>query len=244
MTLPESITLASLVYIFGVMFASGLLVGSVGYGMNLIAGPLLILIEPGIVPGPLLVAGLVISILMALRERNSIDIWGLKWALAGRIPASFGAAALLAILPLATFKLVFAGLVILAVVLSLSGLRFPHSRTSHIGAGLLSGIMGTIAAIGSPPVALLYQHDKGSRIRATIGGYGLVSTLTSMLFLAAFGEFSLPEINLSLMIIPGAVTGFLLSSRFTPILDKGYTRPAVLATAVLAAVIAVLQTLL
>ena len=37
-------------------------------------------------------------------------------------------------------------------------------------AGLFSGIMGTLAGLGGPPMAILYQNEKGSVIRGTLSG--------------------------------------------------------------------------
>ena len=53
--------------------------------------------------------------------------------------------------------LLFGGLILLGVCLSLSGLRLPPIRGVLVGAGALSGVMGTVASIGGPPMALLYQ---------------------------------------------------------------------------------------
>lgn len=69
--------------------------GAVGFGMALVAAPLLVLIRPQLVPGPLLVSGLALTLLVARRERDSIDLLGVKWGLVGRVPGvAIGALAL------------------------------------------------------------------------------------------------------------------------------------------------------
>ena len=55
--------------------------GSAGMGFALIAAPMLVLIDATLVPGPLLAAGLTLTVMMAIRERRAIDVWGLGWAL-------------------------------------------------------------------------------------------------------------------------------------------------------------------
>ena len=48
--------------------------GSVGFGLGMLAALILVLIDPKLVPGPLL---------FAFREHREIDLHGVSWALAG-----------------------------------------------------------------------------------------------------------------------------------------------------------------
>ena len=75
--------------------------GAVGFGMALLAAPLLVLIRPELVPGPLLINGLALTLLVARRERDSIDLFGVKWALVGRVPGVALGALALATVPVA-----------------------------------------------------------------------------------------------------------------------------------------------
>ena len=47
--------------------------GAVGFGMNLLAVPALVLLDPTFVPGPAVAVGLVLSVLVAGRERSPVD---------------------------------------------------------------------------------------------------------------------------------------------------------------------------
>ena len=68
-------------------------------GFALIAAPVLILIDTSLVPGPLLGAGLSMTLLMAIREHDAIDVKGVRWAVLGCIA---GAAAAIPVIRLLT----------------------------------------------------------------------------------------------------------------------------------------------
>ena len=53
--------------------AGATLQGAVGFGLGLLSVPLLILIEPDFIPGPLILAAFFLNILVSLRERQSVD---------------------------------------------------------------------------------------------------------------------------------------------------------------------------
>ena len=46
---------------------------TVGFGLGLVAAPVLLLIEPMLVPGPLMASGVILTLLMAYRERQDLD---------------------------------------------------------------------------------------------------------------------------------------------------------------------------
>ena len=111
-------------------------------------------------PGPLLVSGLALTLLVARRERDSIDLLGVKWGLVGRVPGVAIGAFALALIPEAID--VAAGRAswsLAGVALGGSRLRITPSPRVLLVAGFVSGIFGTIASIGGPPLALLYQHE-------------------------------------------------------------------------------------
>ena len=221
-----------------------LLQGAVGFGLSLIAAPLVTLIDPALVPGPLLFAALVLPILTARRDRSWVDLRGVRWALVGRVPGSVLGAAVLARLSPRLMSLAV-GLVVLAgVAMTASGVRLrPRGRTLLV-AGVLSGFMGTTAAIGGPPIALVYQHAEGPRLRGTLAGYFVVAAMISIAVLAAAGRFGRHDLLAGLALLPGVVLGYAASHRVARWVDRGFTRHAVLLVSTLAALALVLRALL
>jgi uncharacterized membrane protein YfcA len=227
-----------------VVGAGSVLQGSVGFGLGLVSVPLLILIEPRLIPGPMLFNGIALTLLLSHRERRSIDFGGVGWALVGRFPGTALGAAALLVLPRHELDLAFAVLVLLAVAVTSLPIRVPPNRAGLIGAGALSGFMATTVAIGGPPIALLLQHAAGPRLRGTLSGFFLVGATVSLLTLAAIGRFGRTELVLALVPLPGIIIGFLISARIAKRLDHAHTRQAVLAVAAVTGVVAMVKALM
>ena len=208
---------------------------SVGFGLGLIAAPLIFLIYPPLVPGPLMASSVALTLLIAFREREAIDFAGLGFAFAGRIVGTLVAAVVWITLPSENFDFVFAGLVLLGVALSLSSLRIDPKPATASAAGALSGFMGTLSSIGGPPMALLYQRASGPRIRGTLSGHFVIGALVSLTALAAVGKFGRAEIILSIWLIPGILAGFVISRWVRESVDRAGARPFVLGLSILAA---------
>ncbi len=217
--------------------------GSVGYGMALLSGPILVLFEPRLMPGPYLLSSVVLSMLMVLRERRELVIGDLVWAIGGRIPGSFLAAALVGVLAASTFNLSFGLIILLGVGLSLSGLRFPPNRFNLFVAGVFSGIMGTIAAIGGPPIALVYQDAPGGRLRTNLSVFFVFGTMISIISLIAANKLGLAELLLALNLLPGIFLGFLLSNFLVKKIDPRRMRSVVLGVATVSAVVLIVRQL-
>jgi uncharacterized membrane protein YfcA len=124
--------------------------------------------------------------------------------------------------------LLFGGLVLAAVGLSASGLHPATTPRTLVAAGTLSGFMATVASIGGPPIALLYQRETGPSIRATLSAFFLVGTVLSLGGLHLIGRFGSHELVLGMLMLPGMVIGFAASRWTTHVFDRGLIRPAIL----------------
>jgi len=226
-----------------VVAVGSLLQGAVGFGLSLIAAPLVTLIDPTLVPGPLLMAALVLPVLTARRDRSWIDLRGVRWALVGRVPGSIlGAAMLSGLSP--RYMSLAVGLVVLAgVAMTASGIHLRPRGPTLLVAGVLSGFMGTTAAIGGPPLALVYQHAEGPRLRGTLAGYFVVAAAISIAVLALAGRFGLHDLVAGVALLPGVVLGYSFSHRAARWVDRGFTRHAVLLVSALAALALVIRAL-
>jgi uncharacterized membrane protein YfcA len=242
--MTDPLTAIELLAACAVVTIGSMLQGAVGFGLGLFSVPILALIDPSLVPGPLLFCGLVLTILMAYRERKAMDVSGLKWGLVGRLLGTLVAVVVLTNVPKKEMTLTLGALVLFAVALSASGLHVNPTTWTLLGAGTLSGFMGTTSTIGGPPIALLYQNAPGARLRSTLSSYFALGTTISLLALAAAGRFGRYEFWSALALLPGVLIGFLLSARTLSLLDRGYTRAAVLTVSVVSGVIVILRELL
>ena len=229
-------TLLELGIVLGISAVGAFVQGSVGFGHNLIAAPVLALVDERFVPGPAIATATVLTLLMAVRDRSGLHLGEIRTAMIGRIPATVLAAITVALLPARLLAVLFAFLVLVAVGLTASRLRIRPTTRSLLVAGALSGYMGTATSIGGPPMALLYANEDGRRMRGTLAGYFLLGTVVSLVALAATGSYGMDEVELSLVAAPGIVVGFAVSGPGARLLDAGRTRPAILTVSALAAV--------
>ena len=172
--------------------------GSVGFGLGMFAAPLLLLFAPALVPGPLLCSSAALTLLLTHREWRAIQIGEVKWALVGRIAGVAIAVSVLAVVPADRISVLLGALVLIAVGVSMSGIHPRVSRRTLLGAGTLSGFMGTAVSIGGPPMALLYQHESGPRIRGTLSAYFVSGVSISLVGLSLLGRFGFTEFLLAL----------------------------------------------
>jgi hypothetical protein len=213
------------------VFVGSLVQGVVGIGFAIVAAPVLFMIDPRLVPGPVIVAAFLLTALTAIREHEAIHFQGLGWGLAGRLPGTLAGAALLTVIPAEQMATPLGLMVLVAVAISATSVHFEPGPRALFGAGLLSGFMGTSSSIGGPPMALVYQHGPGSQLRATLGAYFVAGAMMSLTALIAVGRFGSTEIWFGVALVPGSLLGFALSSRLRGWVDAGNTRPAVLAVA-------------
>ena len=215
----------------------------IGFGLGVFSVPLLLLFAPGFVPGPLLAASVVLTVLLAHHDRAGINWRDLLWALSGRTVGIAIATALLATVSARALGLWSGGLVLFAVALSASGLRVPPAPRSLLAAGLLSGVLGTAVSIGGPPIALIYQHETGARLRGTLAAFFLIGVTMSLAGLRVADRFGWTELRLATYLLPGVLAGFLFARRAAHLIDRGYTRPAILTISALSSVLVIARAL-
>jgi hypothetical protein len=210
--------------------------GLVGFGQALVAAPLLLLIDTRLVPGPITVAGIAINLLMLTRDRGHADTGRLRWSVLGLVPGTALAAGALAVLSGRALAVAAGCLILVAVGLSAVGLSARPTPRTLAGAGLVSGFMGTVASVGGPPMALLYQRAGGPLLRATLARFFTVSSALTLVALAIAGRLGRDEVGTGLVLLPGAVAGWALSRRVVVRVDRLLLRPAVLALSAVSAV--------
>jgi uncharacterized protein len=214
--------------------------GAVGFGMNLLAVPVLVVLDPAFVPGPAVAMGLVLSGLVAARERVPLDR-RLGWAVAGLLPGTAAALLLLAWVSARSLAAPLGGCVLLAVLLSAVRLQLSPRRFTLAAAGVASGFLATAASIGGPPLALVYSRSGGSRLRANLSGFFVVTGVVSLAALALAGHFGVHELRLSLALLPGVLLGYLASNVLRPFVDGGHAHTSVLVLSALAGLGAVAE---
>ncbi|MGB3815447.1 MAG: sulfite exporter TauE/SafE family protein [Shinella sp.] len=215
------------------LIAAGAIQGSTGFGFNMLAAPLLAIIDPSFVPGPMLALATIVCIGGALREYADVHRRDLAFSLFGRVIAASLAALCLGLLSPQIFSALFGLSVLAAVVLSLVGLQIQATPKTLFAAGAISGFMGTLTSIGSAPMALVYQNTTGARMRATLNAFFVLGGLLSIIALALVGQFGRSDIVLAAFMTPPAFIGFLLSGYTRNLVDRGHVKTVVLVVSTL-----------
>ena len=223
------------------MLVGAIVQGGIGFGGNLLAVPVLVLLDPELIPGPALIGALSLTVGMVVREPGQGDWHRVFPALVGRVPGSLLGAALVAALSTDALTWFFAMAILVAVGISATGVHVTPTRANLFGGGLASGFTATSIAVGGPPMALVLQSSEGPVVRRTLARFFTVGVGFSFAALALFGEMGWADIGRGLALVPGTVIGLLLSGRLARFLDRGYTRTAVLTLSALAAVAALVR---
>lgn len=215
--------------------------GSIGFGANLLAAPVLAVVEPRALPATLMLLVLPLAGTMVRRERHGVDRRGVALLIAGRVPGTVVGAAVAAAVASEVLSVLAGAAVLLAVATSVVTPHVPVTPTTTVAAGVVSGAMGTATSIGGPPLALLYQRREGPVLRATLAAVFAIGTVLSLLALAVAGALAGWQVALALALAPGTLTGTALGGVLAERIDGRWLRPAVLVVAAVAAAGAVVR---
>ena len=238
----EPVSVLDIVLVTLVVAAGTTVQGTVGFGAALVAAPLLVLIEPTLVPGPISVGAIAFGFLMLTRETGAAHWEAIRWPAIGLLPGAIVGAVIVASLADRDQLTIFsATMVLVAVALSLGGLHPRRRPPQLLAGGAASGFMATSVGIGGPPVALFFQHASGSEIRGALARFFILSSAAAITLLAVVGRFGWHELGEGLLLVPGAACGFLLSGRLVGRFDRGHVRTAVLTLSTASAVAAIVR---
>lgn len=206
MTFDTALWVSALAVMAGALIQA---TGGIGYAM--FAAPIVALMRPDLVPGPMILGGGMVSLLIVLRERCSVDVRGAAIAVAGRVPGSIVAGLVIGLAPRSAFAVSFALLILVAIALSAGGWRVRATPFSLAIAGFTSGVMGTITSVGAPPMGIVLQNSEPAVLRATLAAFLVAGTVVSLAVLAWAGRFGLHELGLGLLLLVPIALGFALS---------------------------------
>lgn len=214
---------------------------SIGFGMGMLAAPVVALVDPGLIPGTLIMLATMVTLLVVIRERTAIDLSGAGWALLGRVPGTVAGALLLTALPERALALTIAAVVLGGTVLTGSGwVPLPRRRTLVL-AGATSGLLGTATSIGGPPMALVWQRHSGPELRGTMAGFFLVGSLMSMAVLTITGSIGADTVRWFALLAPASLAGYVVSRWANRLLTPRRQRWTAIAISGLGAALLIVQ---
>jgi len=230
--------LAGLLVVGLAMFVGALVQGSVGFGAAIVAFPVIVLVEPALLPQSIMLAAFPLTVVVFLRNRANA-VWPEVAALAiARLPGVALGVAIVGILRPTALAVLGAGFILAAVAGTAVAPPLQRRWGTLATAGLASGFFGASVGIGGPPVGLLYQHDTGSTIRATVGTVGLIGVVTTVAGLTIGGAMSATDLRTGLALMPFGLAGALTARHLLRWADQR-VRLIVQAISILGAMLAI-----
>lgn len=229
---------------FTITIAAGLVQGTIGFGLAVVSVPVLSLLDRDLAPVPQLLIALPLALAMVWREWRDLDLTGVGWVLAGRLPGAALGVVLLKRFSDAALDALIAGLVLAGVAIVASGVVIRLNPFTKVTAGVASGTMGLVASIGGPPLALLYREVEGGRLRSSLNAIFAIGIIFSISVRSVTGEISANDLRVAAFLVPAAFGGLWLSRYVTDEFEGPRLKAAVLVVSALAAVGLLIRTVL
>jgi len=211
---------------------------ALGFGMAVIAAPILVMIEPSWVPVVITINALVLSVFNTWSQRQWVNARSLAIPMVARIPGTILGAWLLLQLNVFWLQVCVATCVLLAVLVSYYGKQFSYTSTRLSVAAFVSGITGTTTSIGGPPMALVMQHGDSKTVRANLSLFFIYSCSVSIVAYGFMGLLTTEIVSASLSYTPVCLLGFHYGKRAQGFVDAGRFRPLLLTLCTIAGLIA------
>ena len=216
---------------------------TLGIGAGLVAGPALTVIEPELLPGPMLAMAMVVNVRNAVADRQSTHVLAWKRALLGA-PLGLGlGAVVLSFTNVKTLSLLVSFFVLGAVALQLSGLKPPSGTISDYIAGTATAFSSTVAALPGPMFVVFHGHRSPGTVRGTLASFMLLVTPAILLFLAIDGRFGFRQFALAVALAPAMFLGLLFGKALRPRISIDRFRVIILSVASLSAAAVIIRTI-
>jgi uncharacterized membrane protein YfcA len=239
--MPFDIPLQELLLITAIMLAGAASQAVIGMGLNLITIPILLLINPIYAPAPVMVVSALLCLLALRRVPAQID-WGeMRFALYGLAAGTLVALAVVLSIDSGNLIKLLGFFIVLGVGLALSGWSAPLTKRNLVTAGSAAGFLGTIAGVHGPPIALLYQGLSPAKVRGALLVFIGLGNALSAVMLALVGKFTLEQLGVVLMFLPGVFAGLWLAPVLAKLVDARILRMLVLGISVISGTMLMLR---
>jgi uncharacterized membrane protein YfcA len=196
--------------------AGGVAQSTAGFGAAFVTVPALALVAPELLPGAMLVAALPLSTVMATVGWARLDRPAAIRLMLGRLPGIALGTAIVAAAGVRLVTAIVAVVLLGAVAAAAAGWQLAITPAREVAVGVVSGVTGTAAALGGPPVALLYRGRDPQVLRPTLGLVWAVGIVVALPGLWLTGSFD------GVQAVIGGLLGLLLLLGF--LLSRGLVR--------------------
>ena len=92
-----------------------------------------------------------------------------------------------------------------------------------------------------PPIALVYQHHDGAKVRPALGAFFALASLISVAALHVVDRFETAQAVVGIGLIPGAFAGYAIGAPLGRWFDRGRLRLAILAISAASAIFLIIK---
>ncbi|MBU2862615.1 sulfite exporter TauE/SafE family protein [Reinekea forsetii] len=195
---------------------------AIGFGMAVIAAPIIVIFKPEWVPTTLTMVALVLSIQNTWNQRSGLAVRLIVPAMISRLPGTVLGAWILLIIPVQMLQTLVSVMVFVAIFVTLFAKPFAATRANLSVAGFVSGIAGTTTSIGGPPMALVMQHGDSHTTRANLSLYFTFSCITSLISYQVVGILDRGLWLAGMSFIPVAYLGFFVGKQLRHWVDDRF----------------------
>lgn len=224
--------------------AGGAVQAALGFGASYIMVPMVAVLLPQALPAAVLVGLLPLTVWVAFRDRGDVNRTAFLRITAGRVPGTVLATVVVAVAPQRALTVIVAAVLLVAVGVASSRWTVPVTARSQGLAGLVSGFTGTAAALGGPPLIVLYRDSSAADRRGTLSTVFVVGILLGLTTLGIAGEFGRADLGPGLLLGASLLGGALLVAPVVRRLSDAWLRRAVLAWAAVGAAVALVRAVL
>lgn len=213
----------------------------VGFGMGVIAAPIILWLCPQLMPSIIVMVGTILSLIVVIQYRKYLCLHELLFAYIGRLPGTFLASYALILLTQGDLFLILGVFILLAVFLSVYKFKVKATPTSLFIGGMISGLMGTTTGIGGPPIALLFQNEEPNKLRANLSAFFVITGLISLVALHFAGHFSISDFTRAIWLVPIPLIGIYISYLIRDKVNKKVVKSLILTLCSVSAIVSLIQ---
>jgi uncharacterized membrane protein YfcA len=221
--------------VLGILLVASTMLSALGFGMGMIAMPLLGLLIDVKEATPLIgLLAMVMSVLVIARDWRSVEWRSIRWLAVGRNLGIPLGVYLLASVPQGPIVKALGCLVVLFALYRLLWKGPPPIRPNvawGLSASFLSGALGAAFSIGGPPIiayASLHDWDPPT-FRATMHGLGVISGVLTLIGHGVAGLWTPDVVRLFAYGLPAMLLGLLLGRSVNQVLNQAWFHTAVYA---------------